>query len=158
MKQDYKLYLVTIMAIIVSISLKYKFEFDYYVHEAAAEKSLSIEKYFVDTGFIFQPSGGEDEYIGVKGACLVIAGPSNRDGNEDAIFESKYNGDSYIFGYLYKNAITLNPPYFRAQFEHYLEMLKVAIGQKPKVNLMLHLAISKACKPSDFLPLKAPSM
>lgn len=139
----------------LSLFLKHEFEFDYYVHELKTEMSLRIDDYFGKTGFSFQKLESGGEYLGVSGGCLIIVGPSNRDGNEDTAFAEKFGGRDYIFAYLYKGEIMFKPPYLRAQFEHYLEMLKVAIGRKPAVNLLLHLAISRSCQATDFSPLKA---
>lgn len=136
-----------------SILIKSEFEVDYYPLERIEIAQFSPNEYLANTGFVFQGLPGTNEYLGINGTCLVTVGVSGRDGDSDAIFEGRFKSDEYNVRYIYKGVIASSPMYFRAQFDHYREMLKVAVGRQPEPTLMLHIAMTKSCKSSDFVPL-----
>jgi len=142
-----------IMLLPLTILIKNKFEVDYYPLERIEISQFSPAEILGDTGFAFQDLPGTNEYMGINGSCLVTVGVSNRDGDSDAIFESRFKSDEYDIRYIYKGVIAPSPMYFRAQFDHYHEMLKVAVGKPPEPALMLHVAMTKSCKSEDFTPL-----
>lgn len=141
-------------ALVATIGIKTIFEVDYFVVERAEIRTVDINKVFAGTSFNFVPSAAHGDFIGTNEACVVIAGPSNRDGDSDAIFLKQYEPSGAQILYLYKDEITSNPPYLRAQLDNYIQRLRVAIGQKPVPKLMFHLAVSSACKPSHFRPIE----
>jgi hypothetical protein len=153
MTKSYAILAIIAPMLIASVGLKTVFEVDYYVAERGAITNIDIEHVFAGTAFQFQPSGELGEYIGIQGACIMIAGPSNRDGDSDAIFVRRYQPAGARIHYLYDGAITATPPYLRAQVDNYVQRLKVAIGRRPIPNLMFHLALNGDCRPADFSPL-----
>ncbi|WP_337271200.1 hypothetical protein [Oryzifoliimicrobium ureilyticus] len=140
-------------ALALSLLIKIEYEVDYFKGEHEQIQKFTPEKYFEDTQFKFVPMPGTGEFIGINGNCTITIGVSGRDGDADAIFRSRYPTPEYKIRYLYKGVLSTNPGYLRAQFEHYVQMLKVAVGRQPQTDLILHIAMTDACQSADFAPI-----